>query len=239
MTFEEQLNQIIENERKALRLNQQLENALYGGEYQGSGITQNPLYYLNSGMNAWQNVEFPDGFDFVAEFKNIPSRGMNGMLMGTSGVKTITIICDAEGTVDLNQLVRASSVEVLDLSKFKPVPSSANYLAYGSLNLVTIKGKLDFSNCTALTYLFTNGTQIKDFEVVEGSIKVTFDISNCKLFTAESLNSVLLGLSPDVTGQTLTLTKYETVKAIYDAVYGEGAWDVLAASKNNWTIAYN
>ena len=237
MTTAEKLNQIVENERKALNLNRQLENALYGGEYQGGGITQNPLYYITNANSVWYGAVFPEGFNFVLELKDAPTK-INGMLWLATGVKTATLICNADGVADFNQLIRESTVETLDLSNFKLTPSTINYFLYGNKNITTVLGELDLSNCTSATYAF-NVTPLKDIKFKEGTIGISLQFNNCKTISAESLHSIMKGLSSTVSGQTLTLPKYDICKATYDAKFGSGSWDTIVASKNNWTIAYN
>lgn len=236
MTTEEKLNQIVENERKALNLNRKLENALYGGEYQDSGIAQNPLYYAKGINNTWEGATFPEGFDCVVELKNVPI-SLNNMFFRATGVKTLTLICNAEGVVNFNQLIRESAVEVLDLSKFKPTPSTINYFLIGNSSITTIIGELDLSNCTSATYAF-NVTTLKEIRFKEGTIGISIEFNNCKTLTAESLHSIVKGLSSTASGQTLTLPPYVTCKETYDVIYGDGFFDILVATKNNWTIAY-
>lgn len=223
---------------KSGELVEKIDDVFEAGKAQGGGdVTQNPIYYATDFSDKWSRATFPEGFNVVLEIKNVPS-SMNSMFYQATGVKTVTLICNAEGTAIFNQMLRESSVEVLDLSNFKPVPSSINYFLYGNTSIVTIKGALDLSNCTSATYAFNVG-MLKDIEFVKNTIYVSTSFANCSLLTAKSLNSIINGLSSEVTGQTLTLPKYNTVKATYDAVYGEGAWDAIVATKSNWTIAYS
>lgn len=215
-----------------------LDNAFEKGKSQGGGdITQNPLYYATGMQNTWEGATFPEGFDCVVEFKNAPTN-MNSMFYKATGVKTITLICNAEGIANFNQVIRDASVEVLDLSKFKPSPSTINYILYGNKVITTIVGELDMSNCTSATYAF-NVSPLKDIRFKEGTVSISVQFNNCKSLSAESYDSIMKGLSSAVSGQTLTLPAYATVKATYDAVYGEGAWDAMVGEMSNWTIAYN
>lgn len=76
-----------------------------------------------------------------------------------------------------------------------------------------------------------------DAAVTKGDVYMVLDLG--VLLTAEKLHNIMQGLSATATGQTLTLPAYSTVKATYDDVYGEGAWDTIVATKSNWTIAYS
>lgn len=85
-----------------------------------------------------------------------------------------------------------------------------------------------FSGCSKLENVF-----------FEGVIGQDVNFKDCKKLTAESYHSIMSCLSTTASGKSVSLPAYATVKATYDAVYGEGAWDIIAASKTNWTIAYS
>ena len=214
-----------------------LDNAFEKGKSQGSDA-QIILDRMRILDGQWQQAAFPEGFNFVMEFKNKPNT-LNALLMLATGVKTATLICKAEGTIVYNQMVRSSTVEVLDLTNFKPTPTQINWFALGASKLVSVFGEIDMTNCTSTTGAFNTTTALEEIRFKEGTIGISIQLNNCNNLTAESLHSILMGLSPTVTGQTLTLPIYEICKATYDAKYGEGAWDILAASKTNWTIAYS
>ena len=128
---------------------------------------------------------------------------------------------------------------------------------------ITHIGAIDVSNVTNLSYfmpeakfvyiekmiLKNDGTQsfnstytfslCRSLEhcIFEGVIgKNGFDIHWSTLLDADSLGSVINCLSTATTGLTVTLPT--TAQANYDAVYGDGAWETLVATKQNWTVAY-
>lgn len=82
-----------------------------------------------------------------------------------------------------------------------------------------------FRNCGALEEV-----------AFDGVISKNFDIHWSELLSADSLESIVTHLSDTATGQTITLPT--TAEANYYAVYGEGAWAALVATKPNWTFAY-
>ena len=83
-----------------------------------------------------------------------------------------------------------------------------------------------FRSCEALENL-----------TIEGTIGQNgFDIHWSTKLSADSLASVVNALSATTTGLTITLPT--TAQANYEAVYGEGSWDELTATRSNWTIAY-
>lgn len=229
MTTSEKLIKIAENVQK---------NVEFGKSQGGGGDAQILLDRMRIGDGQWQSAVFPEGYDFVFDFKTKPNT-LNGLLSYTTGVKTATLICEAEGIVPYNQLVRASIIEVLDLTKFKPTPSEIRYFALGDTSLVSVLGEIDMTNCTKTDLAFNQTTALEEIRFKEGTISIALDFHWSTKLSAESYDSIMQGLSSTATGQTSTLPAYATVKATYDAKYGEGTWDILAASKTNWTIAYS
>lgn len=219
------------------RAKQDLDNAFEKGKSQGGGGNDVATYMVVRD-NQWAAVAFPEGYDFVLSLKTTPQT-FNNVLVNATGVKTATIICETEAAIVWTGLVRNCTVEVLDLTKCKLSPKDISYFALNNAKIVSVLGVIDMSNCTAATLAFSSATALEDISFKESTIGISIAFNNCLLLSAESLHSIMMGLSPTVTGQTLTLPKYATCKATYDAVYGDGAWDILAASKTNWTIAYS
>lgn len=207
------------------------------GKAQGGGGSD-IADYLTIGDNQWANASFPEGYDFVLRMNKVP-RTLNNLLINATGIKTATLVCEIEGAIAWTGVVRCSTVEVLDLTKFKPTPSEIRYFALGDTSLVSVLGEIDMTNCTKTDLAFNQTTALEEIRFKEGTISIALDFHWSTKLSAESYDSIMQGLSSTATGQTLTLTKYATVKATYDAKYGEGAWDILAASKTNWTIAYS
>ena len=84
--------------------------------------------------------------------------------------------------------------------------------------------------------IFSRDEKLVNVKFSGGKIQRNIDIHWSTLLTADSLDSIVESLSDDVTGQTITFPT--TAEANYDAVYGEGAWAALVATKPNWTFAY-
>lgn len=217
-----------------------LDNAFEKGKAQGGGDAQIIIDNMQLRDFQWQGAVFPEGYDFVFQM-NVKTNTINAAFMGTKGIKSVKVICKIQGTVIMGQLVRDSTVEVLDLTEFSLIPSQIPYLAFNNTKLVSILGELDLSNCTTATSAFTGTTALEEIRFKESTISIALDFRSCTKLSAESYDNIMQGLSSTATGQTLTLPAYETVKATYDDVsaYGEGAWDILTASKTNWTIAYS
>ena len=202
---------------------------------------ENPAYYMWVKGFQWQGQTFPEGFNFVLRLRNKPD-DMNAAIMRTTGIKAITLICEAEGACSFAQLIRESTVEVLDLTKFKPKPNAFSYFAYGANKLVSIYGALDLSQCTTATLSFGTARSLKDIEFVENSINMSIDFQYSTNLTTASLTSIINGLNADVTGQTLTLSKTAVNNAfgidIDDVWTWTDEWNILRDSKSNWTFSY-
>jgi hypothetical protein len=83
---------------------------------------------------------------------------------------------------------------------------------------------------------FANATGLENV-IFEGTIGQNgFDIHWSTKLTAASLESIINTLSSTTTGLTITLPT--TAQSNYEAVYGSGSWNVLTATRSNWTIAY-
>ena len=127
--------------------------------------------------------------------------------------------------------------------------------------LVTRLPKLDFSKCTATTTIFSYCTNLVYIEelipsptanttnmfqrcdslehcIFAGTISKTLSMADCPKLDAESYNSIFINLNSTVTGQTLTLPSEDTVRSVYDEKYGDGTYDAIVATKNNWSFAH-
>ena len=91
------------------------------------------------------------------------------------------------------------------------------------------------------TQTFTNAsfnvTTLKNI-AFEGVIGTNIWFDKCTLLTAESYHSIITHCSKTASF-TLTLPPEETVRSVYDAKYGEGAWDAIVAEYPNLTIMYS
>lgn len=106
----------------------------------------------------------------------------------------------------------------------------------GEINNVTLTVT---EACTNFYQTFYYQSKMTKLRITEGSvIAANFDIQRSVLLDAESYDSVVRALSTTVTGNTISLPAYQTVVSVFDAKYGEGSWDIIAASKSNWTFAY-
>jgi hypothetical protein len=195
-------------------------------------IEENPLYYMDIKGFQWYGKAFPEGFNFVLRLRDKPG-DMNAALMNTTGIKTVTLICDAEGTVNMSQLLRESTAEVLDLTSFRPRPSQMSYFVYFNKKITSILGAIDMSSCTTATALFGGANALKDVEFVPGTIKISLSFIDCWDLSDASLNSIIEGLT-DLTGQTAQTL---TLRTGMDARLTEAQKAFVTAK--NWNLAFS
>ncbi len=107
--------------------------------------------------------------------------------------------------------------------------------AFGNTALKKIPS-LEVNGVTNFSNAFQNCKYLEEMNL-SGVIDINgFDIHWSTKLSADSLASIVNALSADTTGLAVTLPT--TAQANYDAVYGEGSWDILVATKPNWSIAY-
>ena len=204
----------------------------------GDNLEDNPLHYISVKDFQWYGVTFPDGFDFVLNVKTKPA-SMNAMLSGAKGLKSAMLICEAEGTVSYAQLVRESTVEVLDLTKFKPIPTLMNHFAYLSSNLISILGALNLSECTNVSSAFASCTSLTDIEFVPNTIPITISFANSPNLSDASIASIIDGLimlPEGAASRSLTLhqavrNKLSTTQV--DTIKNVKGWSLLPAEATN------
>ena len=233
MTTSEKLIKIAENVQK---------NVEFGKSQGGGGDAQVLIDNMAIRDFQWQNVVFPEGYELVLNFKttngNNNVHSLNAVLYGATGIKTVTLICEESGTILMGQFVRASSVEVIDITNFKRIPRDISYMAMVNTKLVSILGELDMSSCTSATHPFNTTTALEEIRFKEGTISIALDFHWSTKLSAESYDSIIKGHSKEAS-VTLTLPAEATVRSVFDAKYGSGAWDAITAEYPNLTIVYS
>lgn len=181
----------------------------------------------------WQNVVFPEGYELVLNFKttngNNNTHSLNAILCGTKGIKTVTLVCEDSGTITMGQMVRDSSVEVVDITNFKRIPTEISYMAMANKKLVSILGELDMSSCTKATHPFNTTTALEEIRFKEGTINVALSFAYSSLLSETSIRSIIDGLA-DLTGGTTQ--KIEFHSTISNRLTDEQLSQIWA---KNWT----
>ena len=158
---------------------------------------------------------------------------------------------------DLVQIFDDLGLEQLDTSKI----SNVNYLFYDSV--FTSIGTIDLTSATYSSYIFQNCTKLKTIDLIilkdDGSTQVNqwfdkyttkleeiyfagiigqngFDIHWSTNLSEASGLSIIVALSTTTTGLSVTLPL--AWKERYIAAHGQEAFDVMIATRSNWTILW-
>lgn len=186
---------------------------------------------------AWSDDNFKPKYD-------IKMTGVSSGVFQYSGITRLKGKLDELGLIlDTSECI--TLLQMFQGTNIKDVPiidgSNATSLSYtfGSSPMVeTIEKLILTDKLTTVSNAFLKAERLAHV-IFEGILAITgLDLHWSVLLDAESYNSLMNILSPNTTGMSITLPSYETVKTTYDAVYGDGAWDAIVATKSNWTIAY-
>jgi hypothetical protein len=110
-----------------------------------------------------------------------------------------------------------------------------NY-AFAYCSVLHTIAKMGVDANTKFSNTFTNCKELINL-TIDGIIGQNgFDIHWSTKLSADSLKSIINALSTTTTGLTITLPT--TAQANYEMVYGSGSWNVLTATRSNWSIAY-
>lgn len=229
MTITEKLIKIAENIPKNVEYGKSL-----GGGGEDAKILLDNMRILDG---QWQHAVFPEGYNFVMDFKKLPNT-LNSILMNTTGVKTAKLICNESGAIVFSGAVRGSTVEVFDITEFKPIPTNINYFALTNSKLVSVLGEIDMTSCITATNSFNGATALEEIRFKEGTISIALNFSACKNLVAKSYDSIIKGHSKEAV-VTLTLPAATIVRSTYDDFFGSGAWDTITAEYSNVTITYS
>ena len=220
------------------RAKQDLDNAFEKGKAQGG---TDWLYYASRLNNTFGGVVFPENTEFIGRFKGATDYGY--MFNNCRNIKSVKMITETPDTIlNMTAFCAISSastptLELVDFSEFnKQFNNTYNMFSY-QRKLKKIVGAMDLTSCTNAQFMFRYNDSLEEVEFVNGTIGVNLDFSACKNLKAESYDSIIKGHSKEAS-VTLTLPKETTVRSVYDAKYGSGAWDAITAEYPNVTIAY-
>lgn len=244
---------------KLLRIAENVEKNVEYGKSQGGGGDPTEAFldiYLEGGNR--QRIAYAFAGDVWTEemlrkikhvIKPIETKTNDRYAMGTffrlnrngTELMDFTEICkkfDFSECNDLSNLFHNARVKNVTINASKARTLSQSFASgdSGAIEGVTLTVSsvcVDFYN----SFYYQSG--LTEIRFTEGSvIAANINFQRSALLTAESYHSIMKALSSTVTGKTINLPAYATVSSTYNAVFGEGSWDILAASKSNWTIAY-
>ena len=197
-----------------------------GGEFEAFKNMDNINYFFHRNLNSYY-------FDKLDKLDLSNIERAQYVFQDNTTAKTIIIPSMPNITMIHGMFMRCTSVEYIEVDT--SLVGVVADLFNGCTSLKEIGKPLDFSKATYTTRTFQDCTALEKITFV-GTIIKGFDIHWSTKLTADSLNSIITHLSDEATGQTITLAT--TAEVNYNAVYGEGAWAALVATKPNWTFAY-
>lgn len=239
-TIAEKLQTIAENQQKVYDAGVEAGKAqgddsyydTFWDDFQAKG---NRLSYGYAFSNGWGDGAFKPKYDLkptyaagMFQYSNITSLKDKleqlGRRLDTSQASTIS---------QMFQGAKIKDIPIIDASNV----TNMSY-AFGSKPKVETIEKLILSNkLTNVGNAFGQATELTHV-IFEGTIAITgLDLHWSMKLDAESYDS-LIKCYDKTKALTLTLPAEETVRSVYDAKYGSGAWDTITAEYSNLTIAY-
>lgn len=236
MTRAEKLITIAENEPKVYEAGMKAENVAFWDAVQNYGNRDT----YNYAFAYW------DKFEYIhPNHKIVPTNasGCYAMFLSNKGIKKI----EAE-YFDFSQKPRGTSAATSygytfnscsyleEIEDIGLVPEFDYSSTFGQCSKLHTIAKIRVDENTKFSNTF-NGCTVLQNITIDGTIgQNRFNVQWSTKLSADSLKSIIQALSSTTTGLTITLPT--TAQANYEAVYGEGSWSTLTATRSNWTIAY-
>jgi hypothetical protein len=188
--------------------NVRIYNAGYskGKSEGGSEETESPFKYLTSLSQGFRGVIFPEGYELILNLPFVTQYSY--AFYEASGVEKITFSGNENNSPLTFNRAFSNLKDVIEINfeQFNANIAEGNNMFQDVKNLVSIKGKLNFSNCTALTTPFINCTVLQDVELEENCLSMGVSFINSQELSATSMLSIFKGLANVAdTVQELTL----------------------------------
>lgn len=186
-----------------------------GQEAGGGGVVgPNLLNYVSANWTGnfnsmFHNAKFPDGYEVTLDITNAP-KNISSMFRVTVGLRKLTFIVPADegayaadyflfgsssGTSTIEELVLPDGIQFSKFTSF----------ALNSRKLRTIDGAIDLSESTSNENCFGNCPELIDVQFVESTIKSSLYIKQSPNLSADTIDSLVKGLTTADTLQDLSL----------------------------------
>lgn len=236
---------------RILRAKQDLDDAFEAGKAQGGDSWYDTFWdtfqqngkrvnynYAFSGGSAnvnsigWTNANFKPkySFDNIIGYTIFDYSGVEGGLTEILNGLGITLTFNGYQSSGF-QSTQFTEIDYInnDMSTMAIVFKNSTKLK--TLKISTVKENSTFQNA------FEGCTALENLTIVGVIGKTGFDVHWSTLLTAESYHSIITHCSKTASF-TITLPPEDTVRSVYDAKYGSGAWDTITAEYSNLTIEY-
>jgi hypothetical protein len=227
----EKLVKIAENEPKVYEAGRKTEYDAFWDGLQDYGNRKD----YNQGFKNWI------GAKTISPKYPIKTQNISELFRNCENLETApqVISTNADGTFGMCNMgyYQCYNLKSIDYDIYVSGTSSSSWNSSfnGCKSLKRIK-KIGVLESHTFTRVFENCIELEEI-AIDGTIGQNgFDIHWSTKLSAESLASIINALSTTTTGLTITLPT--TAQANYEAVYGSGSWNVLVATRSNWSIAY-
>ena len=176
--------------------------------------------YVTLLRNNFEGAVFPENHELTVVVPNLKNGAdISSVISGAKNLKKLTLKC---GRPDITfssyfSFGSCASVEEIDLSQFSDTGAvkikKANYMFYACGNLKTVRGVLDFSECSSITGMFDGSGRIQDVRIAPNSLRISISVANCGVLSDESVQSIIDGLADLTGGTSAKVTFHATIKA--------------------------
>ena len=152
---------------------------------------------------------------------------MDFFMSGTQNIKKLILNMPNIDKVSFERAFNArNSLRIIDFTNAAK-PLSAREMFYGSINLETIIGELDFSESSNNTNAFSSCASLITVSFVPESIKRTITFGDCYVLSAESIQSIIDGLATVTSTQTLTMDELNPISESQKAQITSKNWTLV------------
>ena len=234
------------------RLNEQLEQTLYGADtggksyydtfwdnLQDNGSRRDYQYMFDKGWNDTifkpkYDIIFGNSYQGAQVFWNSGIQDLKGILE-SQGVSLVTT--DATRFLQLFQNSKITNIPTIDMSNGT---ESSGY-AFSSSAIKNIDKIISSENTIYESTCF-NGASALTHVIFDGTIGTTLNIKWSTELDTESIVSIIEALSPTTSDLSVTLSKTAVNSMVFPITSEKtnityNNWDELAGTKTNWTIS--
>ncbi len=240
MSIAQKLTEIAENVPKVFEAGKKAEYDTFWDSFQQNGNRRQYINGFYSSCKCWSKANFKPKYDIICEGDT--SRCFYAWESLPEGVNIGAILKEQGVTLDTSKATNMTAFMAYGYDIIGELPTisfeSAGANTTGALRSVAVTKieKLIVTEQTNFSNMFLYCYNLKEIEF-EGTVaNDKLDLSYSKALSAQSLESVILALSTETSALTVKLPN--TAQATYDAANGDGAWEALLATRQNWRFEY-
>ena len=183
--------------------------------------------------SAFYAKSYPKDTELTLEYGNYFTGGISQMLRYSNGIKSIKLIGNKDVTLNIGgAFANCQDLETIDLSECSTNITNIQYSFSGSSKLKTVKGIMNIKSGSAVVAAFSGCDNLVDVRFSLGCIEKDIDMYSSSLLSAESVQSIIDGLT-DLTGGTAKTLRLHS--AVGTSLTDEQKAVITA---KNWTLVY-